>query len=351
MDGVRNERQGGWRRGTGTGVVAALLALVGWSGAAWAGPKPPTSWVPAHSGNYTDSGPRGITRVVIHDIEGGAPGAIGWFQNAAASASAHYVIGYEGHITQMVADQDIAWHAGNWAYNTSSVGIEHAGFAGAGGFTEAEYAASAALTRWLCSTYGIPMDRAHIIGHNEVPDPDGSGFGGSGHHWDPGPHWNWAHYMALVTSGGGGGGVAPAPAPAPAPPPSSGVLKGMKVTTAALNVRTGPGTGNPIMGGVYSGQLYVSMTQSGVWHKIWFAGNTGWCHGSYLTRLTGVTARKVTAAGLNVRTGPSTGHAAVGLAHAGEMYLTNGNVWPWVKIFWGGTQRWFHAGYTTPQGL
>ncbi|MBI3272205.1 MAG: N-acetylmuramoyl-L-alanine amidase [Planctomycetes bacterium] len=339
-------RERGW---AATGLLAAwaFVSVVGAGTVASADPKPPAAWVPANSGNFTSHGPRGISRVVIHDIEGTAPGAIGWFQNPAAHASAHYVIGYDGALTQMVADHDIAWHAGNWAYNETSIGIEHAGFASSSLYTEAEYAKSAALVRWICQTYGIPMDRSHIIGHQEVPDPDGSGFGGAGHHTDPGPHWNWDHYMALVMAGGGGGGGGGGTPP----PPSSGTLKGVKVTAAALNVRSGPSTANSILGGVYSGQLYVSMTQSGVWHKVWFAGNTGWCHGSYLAHVSGVTARKVTAAGLNVRTGPGMGNSIVGLAHAGEMYLTNGNVWPWVKIFWGGTERWFHAGYTTAQGL
>ena len=29
----------------------------------------------------------------------------------------------------MVAEQDIAWHAGNWDYNTRAIGIEHEGYA------------------------------------------------------------------------------------------------------------------------------------------------------------------------------------------------------------------------------
>ncbi|MBO3831810.1 MAG: N-acetylmuramoyl-L-alanine amidase [Candidatus Brockarchaeota archaeon] len=33
----------------------------------------------------------------------------------------------------------IAWHAGNWAYNEHSIGIEHAGCADRKMFTEEEY--------------------------------------------------------------------------------------------------------------------------------------------------------------------------------------------------------------------
>ncbi len=43
----------------------------------------------------------------------------------------------------------------------------------------------------------MPIDRKHIIGHAEVPAP-GGGRGGSSHHTDPGPHWNWRRYIRLV---------------------------------------------------------------------------------------------------------------------------------------------------------
>lgn len=36
----------------------------------------------------------------------------------------------------------------------------------------------------------MPIDRRHVIGHDEVPDPDGTGVGGSHHHTDPGKRWN-----------------------------------------------------------------------------------------------------------------------------------------------------------------
>ncbi|PGH46646.1 N-acetylmuramoyl-L-alanine amidase, partial [Streptomyces sp. Ru87] len=53
----------------------------------------------------------------------------------------------------------------------------------------AMYRSSAALTKHLCDTHGIPKDRQHIVGHSEVPGND---------HTDPGANWDWDHYMALV---------------------------------------------------------------------------------------------------------------------------------------------------------
>ena len=58
---------------------------------------------------------------------------------------------------------------------------------------------SAQLAAYLCNKYGIPRDRSHIIGHNEVPDPNKSGqYGGVGHHTDPGSYWDWTKYIGYV---------------------------------------------------------------------------------------------------------------------------------------------------------
>jgi len=161
---------------------------------------PPAAWVPADPSNYSVANRAHdypIDMIIIHDIEGSYGWAIQLFQQPGYGASAHYVTSYQGQITQMVREKDIAWHAGNWDYNTRSIGIEHEGFASQNLYTTAEYNASAALAASICSRWGVPMDRTHVIGHNEVPDPNNPGlYGGSDHHTDPGPYWNWTYYMA-----------------------------------------------------------------------------------------------------------------------------------------------------------
>jgi len=92
----------------------------------------------------------------------------------------------------------VGWHAGNWYTNMHSIGLEHEGIAaeGATWFTESMYRTSAELVRYLAQKYDVPLDRAHVIGHDQVP----------GHapervrlmHWDTGPFWDWEHYMALL---------------------------------------------------------------------------------------------------------------------------------------------------------
>lgn len=151
-------------------------------------------WDAANSKNYT-VGREGasISRVVIHDMEGRYEGAISWFKNAASSVSAHYCIrSSDGDITQMVAEGNTAWHAGNWTYNKTSVGIEHEGWASQASrwYTDTMYRRSAQLTAAITKRYGVAADRAHIIGHAEVPPPNT--------HTDPGTGWDWNKYINLV---------------------------------------------------------------------------------------------------------------------------------------------------------
>lgn len=157
-------------------------------------------WVPADPSNYSAADRAHdypIDMIVIHDIEGSYGSAIQEFQTPNYAASAHYVVSYGGDVTQMVREKDIAWHAGNWDYNTRAIGIEHEGFAWTPGlYTPAEYSASAMIAASICSRWGVQLDRTHVIGHNEVPDPNNPGlYGGSDHHTDPGPYWDWNSYM------------------------------------------------------------------------------------------------------------------------------------------------------------
>ena len=121
-----------------------------------------------------------------------------WLKNPRAHASSHYVVARTGKIVQLVHLSDIAWHAGNWRVNSDSVGIEHEGFTyGPDGFTGAQYRASARLTAWIANRSLMPIDRAHIIGHADVPAP-GAAVAAPAHHTDPGPNWQWSHYLRLV---------------------------------------------------------------------------------------------------------------------------------------------------------
>ncbi|MBM0274376.1 N-acetylmuramoyl-L-alanine amidase [Micromonospora tarensis] len=200
----------------------------------------PAAWAPASTSNYTTAsrpGSHPVNRIVIHVTQGSYAGSISWFQNPAAQVSAHYTVrSSDGAVTQSVREKDIAWHAGNWTYNTQSIGIEHEGFVdNPAWFTDAMYRASAALTRSLATKYGIPRDRSHIIGHVEVSGAT---------HTDPGPNWNWTYYLQLVN------GV-------------TGIGSGTVHTSAStLNVRSGPGVSYPVVDVVANGATVAVYCQT-----------------------------------------------------------------------------------------
>ncbi|MFI1963375.1 N-acetylmuramoyl-L-alanine amidase [Streptomyces pathocidini] len=155
---------------------------------------PDADWQPASPRNYTAAArpvEYPIDFVVVHVAQETYDDTIKIFQNPGAEVSAHYLVRSEdGHVARCVREKDVGWHAGNWDYNTRSIGIEHEGWVDKPEyFTDAMYESSADLTAYLCAAYGIPADRDHIIGHVEVPGSD---------HTDPGPHWDWDRYLKLV---------------------------------------------------------------------------------------------------------------------------------------------------------
>lgn len=163
----------------------------------------PNSDSPGDYGNYdlADRPNDGldVRYIVIHDTEISYDLTLRVFQNPRTYAATHYVVrAADGHVAQMVDTRNVAWHAGNWYVNGHAIGLEHEGVAieGATWYSEQMYHASAKLVRYLAQQYNIPLDRAHIIGHDEIPGTIATNQAGM--HWDPGPFWDWAHYMNLV---------------------------------------------------------------------------------------------------------------------------------------------------------
>lgn len=158
-----------------------------------AGDYPGASWLA--SPNYNSRGGTIVDTIVIHDTEGSYASTLSWFRTPASQVSAHYVVrSSDGAVTQMVAESNRAWHASCW--NSRGLGVEHEGFRSqTGWYTEAMYQSSAKLTAFMANKWGIPKDRAHFRGHEELTDCN--------NHSDPGPNWDWVHYMDLVRGGPG----------------------------------------------------------------------------------------------------------------------------------------------------
>ncbi len=287
--------------------------------------------------HYSPRSSRTITRVVIHTIEGSAKGAISWFRNSKSKVSAHYIVDKYGRVTQMIKEKDIAWHAGNWTYNKTSLGIENEGYAGKNHWTEDQYRSLAKLTRYMCDKYKIPIDRSHIIGHKEVPNQS---------HWDPGPHFKWDYFIHLVKTSGSGSTPPPPPpdpTPDPTPPPSS--VKTPRVTASRLNVRTG--AWGSILGQTRSGLVHASDESSGSWTRIHWRGRKGYIYRSYTTE-SGSHAVKVLASRLNVRYSPGvTSSNRVGRVYRSQLYREITRSGSWVKIQYDHRTEWVHGSYVT----
>jgi len=148
-------------------------------------------WRPTAT-NY-DEGREGgsVDYIVIHYTEISYRRTLIAFNNPNSYVSAHYVVRNDGHVAQIVGEADTAWHAGNSWFNDHSVGIEiEKSDESNPDFTPQEYYAAAALTCQIAARHDIPLDRQHVVGHNEVPGST---------HTDPGPTWGWDHFMYLTS--------------------------------------------------------------------------------------------------------------------------------------------------------
>lgn len=124
--------------------------------------RPKIKWV---AGCNTFSSRSNIDSIVLHyTTSRNANGSISHFQDEDNQVSAHYIIGQDGEIYQLVRDADKAWHCKG--FNATSIGIEHSAVMG-DRLTQQQEAASAQLIRWLCAEYKIPPSR--IFGHRWNP--------------------------------------------------------------------------------------------------------------------------------------------------------------------------------------
>jgi uncharacterized protein YraI len=133
--------------------------------------------------------------------------------------------------------------------------------------------------------------------------------------------------------------------PPPPPSPSGPSLTAHRVTASVLNVRSGPGTGYRILGTVRSGQVYVSTQAASGWQKVYWRGGQGWTSGAYLSTVSGARAVRVKVNDLNVRTGPGTGYGVVGQIQQGQVYATAGTQSGWHRIAWDGSLDYSYGGY------
>ncbi|MCW2815124.1 MAG: hypothetical protein JWN84_2579 [Nocardioides sp.] len=269
---------------------------------------------PGDYGNH-DLGDRprapGITHLLIHDTECSYDLALDLVTDPTYVSWQYTLRSSDGHIAQHVKARDVAWHAGNWYLNMHSIGLEHEGYAaqGAPWYSDAMYRTSARLTRHLARQHGVPLDRAHVIGHDQVPGATSANIRGM--HWDPGPFWDWERYFDLMGASlrqgtvdrpavhgdvvrilpGFAGNVQPltgCEAPGDdcrAPRDTNFVILRTEpradaplVNDRGIDATGGPGTTmvSDISARATAGTEYVVAEVQGDWTAVWFLGALGW---------------------------------------------------------------------------
>jgi N-acetylmuramoyl-L-alanine amidase len=149
--------------------------------------KPTHEFIP--SPNFRAGRRKPISAVVVHYTgDTSLDGTIGWFKRSDSKVSAHYVIGRDGRVVQMVQEEDTAWHAGRSAMdpnhkpaptepnvNDFSIGIELVGTPDSG-FTDRQLASFYEVLAQVVTRYNVRPDR--VVGHLHIApgrkiDPDG----------------------------------------------------------------------------------------------------------------------------------------------------------------------------------
>ncbi|MER7048511.1 N-acetylmuramoyl-L-alanine amidase [Streptomyces jumonjinensis] len=296
-------------------------------------------WIPAPYAELSDGAygnhdkadrPRSqsVRYIVVHDTEGYWDTALDLVRDPAYVSWQYTLRSRDGRIAQHVPLKDVAWHSGNWFVNAKSIGLEHEGFLAApdAWYTEAMYRSSARLVRYLAKRYGIPLDRRHVLGHDNVPGTTATTIRGM--HTDPGPYWDWAHYFTLLgkpfeRAGGEGGGSRQAGS-GQAGGEGAGGERGAVVTirpdysrhrplytgctkpgegcvphgSGAVRLHTAPDASAPLVkdaglrpGGEDSttgvndtgarastGQQYAVAERRGAWTAVWYLGQKAWFH-------------------------------------------------------------------------
>jgi N-acetyl-anhydromuramyl-L-alanine amidase AmpD len=165
----------------------------------------PAIWNAAATCNYAAGRSSAVTHVAEHIAQGSYAGTISWFQNCAASVSAHYVVrSSDGQVTQMVSESNTAWHVAS--HNSYSIGIEHEGYAeNCAWYTTAMYNGSSALTRDIADSYGIPRTATYDASLGwDTELPQSSPFKIKGHtnfpttKTCPGACFDWPRFRSLV---------------------------------------------------------------------------------------------------------------------------------------------------------
>lgn len=131
----------------------------------WVGPAASTNYLPGRDGN-------GVALIVDHWTAASYEWALARFTTPSSDpmrvASAHYIVRTDGRISQVVAEEDTAYHAGVFDVNLVSIGIEHEASPMVPP-SDALYASSSWLHARIAERYAMTLELGVTVkGHRDI---------------------------------------------------------------------------------------------------------------------------------------------------------------------------------------
>ncbi len=220
--------------------------------------------------NYTQ-GRRGykICKITPHHMAGRLTGeqCARLFQNKNRNASANYCIGYDGDIVCNVEEENRAWTSGNWVNDCQSITIEVSNSSVGGDYpiSEASWNSLVNLCVDICKRYNFRLTydgtkNGSLTRHNMFQNTN-----------CPGKYLQSRFQELANTVNARLDGQA------------STYTRYVKLNGVDwLNVRSGAGTNNSIVGKLYDGDKVTVYETKGTWSRI---GDNKWVSSNYLTNV------------------------------------------------------------------
>jgi len=117
----------------------------------------------------------------------------------------------------------------------------------------------------------------------------------------------------------------------------------IRVTTADLNLRSGPGTEYSVIAVMPKGTRVTVLSVSGSWAKVIYGSKEGYAHTAYMTKVT--TQTMVTTANLNMRTGPSTSYSVIRVIPNGAEVKVISTANGWARVIYAGSEGYASLSY------